>query len=187
MKLLHENGLPKDTKDGIQILEGHKNKNVDIEGINEEICNIIIDNLNEKVFFNQKVYCRGLANLTTTPKKDEAAVDDPDANANQEAKPKDTPKENPKPKTPVKNAESSHIPGLSKDALAEAAKKAVKKDKKKEKKNETPKPNPKNESKTRHKENTPNPKEGNIFTNLKADDNGDNDNDWTWAPEKAEE
>ena len=88
----------------------------------------------------------------------------------------------------MKNAEPSHIPGLSKDSFAEAAKKALKKDRKKEKKKETPKPNPKTESKTLPKEKSTNAKEGNIFINLKADDSGDNDNDWTWAPpEKTEE
>ena len=55
----------------------------------------------------------------------------------------------------------------------------------KEKKKETPKPNPKSEGKTPSKENSPNPKEVNIYNNLKADDNGEDD--WTWDPAKAEE
>ena len=70
MKFLKENGLPDETaSDSIQIIESQKNKNVDVEGLNEDVCKRMIENINEKVFFNQKVYCRGLTNLNNTPKK----------------------------------------------------------------------------------------------------------------------
>ena len=51
-----------------------KNTNIDIEGIDEVITNLPIKNINEKAFFNKKVYCRALINVHT-PHKDTSAAE----------------------------------------------------------------------------------------------------------------
>ena len=131
----------------MEILEGHKNKNVDIEGLSEEQCETLINNINNKVFFNQKVYCRGLSNLNTPkqkppqliateivePKEDvatkpetkDAAPDKLNASSSKPTKEdnktatalKSTPKV-----SPSKSGDQSHIPGLSKEDIDKAAK-----------------------------------------------------------------
>ena len=142
----------------MEILEGHKNKNVDIEGLSEEQCETLINNINNKVFFNQKVYCRGLSNLNTPkqkppqliateivePKEDvatkpetkDAAPDKLNASSSKPTKEdnktatalKSTPKV-----SPSKSGDQSHIPGLSKEDIDKAARKAAKKAKEKKK------------------------------------------------------
>ena len=61
-------GLPSGHND-MKISRSKKNKNVDIENISPKTCVALIENIHEKVFFNMKIYCRGLKNLVT-PAKD---------------------------------------------------------------------------------------------------------------------
>ena len=49
-----------------KISTSKKNKNVDIEDLNTELCVSLIENIHEQVFFNRKIYCRGLRNLIKT-------------------------------------------------------------------------------------------------------------------------
>ena len=68
IKFLSTKGL--DQKDAeIKIHHNKKNTNVDIEGISNETIAILIKNLHENIFFNKKVYCRGLQAVHTPKTK----------------------------------------------------------------------------------------------------------------------
>ena len=52
----------------VKIHRNKKNTNCDILEINNETAKAIIANLHEKIFFNKKVYCRGLLKIDTPEK-----------------------------------------------------------------------------------------------------------------------
>ena len=64
---IHSKGVPKGHK-AIKISVGRKNKNVDIDDLDVKICETLITDLHEKIFFNRKIYCRGLSNIITPEK-----------------------------------------------------------------------------------------------------------------------
>ena len=177
IEFLHDQGLPADSANAVQILESHKNKNVDIEGISEEHSKTLIQNINEKIFFNQKVYCRGLANLHI-PKKDEAPLIKETPNTPTSNSPQKTPK-----KPSPKSSQTSHIPGLTQEEVDKAARKAARKEKEKE--NRKQRKEGKSEEKTEEKQ-SKNGSRHEIFLDKKGDEEKDtmvkNDNDWSWFP-----
>ena len=110
---LHSKGL-KPSEGKITIKRNKNNTAADVEDINNETSKELIENLHEKIFFNKKVYCRGLLTLETPPKE----KTQPEA--------KET-------KTPEKSLPK--IPGLAKEEIKKAEKKSKEKKKKTEKKN----------------------------------------------------
>ena len=51
-----------------KVTASKKNKNVDIEDIDLKFSDSVIESIHENVFFNRKIYCRGLKNLSTPQK-----------------------------------------------------------------------------------------------------------------------
>ena len=43
-----------------KVTAGRKNKNVEIEDLDMKICETLIENIYEKIFFNKTIYCRWL-------------------------------------------------------------------------------------------------------------------------------
>ena len=127
----------------IVIKRNKKNTAVDVENIDDENSKELIKNLHEKVFFNQKVYCRGLRLLESPEKEAE--------NANSDAKTTKEPEKVTLQPTPEKvskgepkkcNTEPTPgktIPGLSEEEIKKAKKKADRKKKEEKKKTEEPK------------------------------------------------
>ena len=117
-------GLPVD-HDAYKINTATKNKNVDIEDIDANTCKTLISNIHEQIFFNRKIYCRGLKNLET-PVKNVVAVESEDISSD---KPDNGSAEEeisvkPKPGNPsLLNKPDPSVPGLSKADSAKAAKK----------------------------------------------------------------
>ena len=202
-KFLHEHGLPECTDEYyFQIFESHKNKNVDVEGLNEDLCKRMIESLNEKVFFDQKVYCRGLTNLNNTPtkcdlvseelentpnkSKDNGSVDEKIDTSMSSEKKQDQHKS---PKTPTKQSGPSHIPGLSQEDISKAAKKAAKKERRKEAEKQAKKDNEKGKVKLVEKTQNTTPKDvsSNLFeilaNEIVSGNEAENSENWTWERE----
>jgi hypothetical protein len=65
-EFLKSKGMPEEGQ--VKIHRNKKNTNCDILEINNETAKAIIANLHEKIFFNKKVYCRGLLKIDTPEK-----------------------------------------------------------------------------------------------------------------------
>ena len=116
---LRSKGLESDSA-SVVVKRNKKNTAVDVEKIEPEESKLLIENLHEKVFFNQKIYCRGIRNLES-PIKDSQAVNDSS--------------EKSVPQIDDKEPDSSRtIPGLPEEEIKKAQNKAEKKRKEKEKK-----------------------------------------------------
>ena len=124
LKFLQSKGLGMDHKD-IKIKRNKKSTAVDIENIENKTSEAIIENLNEKIIFNQKIYCRGLRSLESPPKSTT------EEKANEES---------------TETKEGNHVvsdtgtPGLSIDEAKKALKKAAKLKKSEKKKTAADKP-----------------------------------------------
>ena len=131
MSFLVSKGLPEEHLD-FKISTSNKNKNVDIENISNEICATLISKIHEQIYFNMKIYCRGLQNLVTPKKKENLSnklvenveeksvevTDDEIKLATPDSKPEDK-----EPLTPDLTPPPA-IPGLAKESAAKAANKA---------------------------------------------------------------
>ena len=69
--LLEEQGLST-TQSGIKITRNFKSTKVDIIDLDAELCNSLIANIHEKVFFTKKVYCRGILDIKKADQDDMA-------------------------------------------------------------------------------------------------------------------
>ena len=63
LKLLEEHGLPS-KHEHFNITRNKKTTKVDIASLPSRFCNLIIGNIHEKEFFNQKLYCRAVLDLS---------------------------------------------------------------------------------------------------------------------------
>ena len=64
---LESKGLPIGHK-GMCIGRNIRNTNVDISNLPATVCNTLIGNIHENVFFNNKIYCRGISDIMTPEK-----------------------------------------------------------------------------------------------------------------------
>ena len=119
MSFLVSKGLPEEHLD-FKISTSNKNKNVDIENINNEICATLISKIHEQIYFNMKIYCRGLQNLVT-PKKKENLSNKPVEVRDDEIKlaTPDSKTEDKEPLTADLTTPPA-IPGLIKESVAKA-------------------------------------------------------------------
>ena len=120
-------GLPAD-HNSFKVNTSARNKNVVIEEIDSEACSKLISSIHEQIFFNKKIYCRGIRNLETPVKsanneaseahsaKPGVTPDAASSNAEQSVKPK--------PGNPTLSYSPIIVPGLSKADASKAAKKA---------------------------------------------------------------
>ena len=74
LAFLISKGLP-ETVANPKVKRSDRNTNVDIEGIENEVCEKLIENIHERNFFNRTVYCRGLKDLIS-PIKDISKFDE---------------------------------------------------------------------------------------------------------------
>ena len=65
---LEASGLPMGCNT-FTIMRTSKNTNVDVEDLSNSACSSLIKNIHGKVFFNLKIYCRGMSNVMTPKKK----------------------------------------------------------------------------------------------------------------------
>ena len=72
-------GLP-ENHTGVKIHQTLRNTNVDIENLMSHECYELIDNLNEKIFFKKKIYCKGMIYITSPIKDNNEENDDKDEN-----------------------------------------------------------------------------------------------------------
>ena len=100
----------------MKINKSQKNTNVDIEDIDAKTAEALISNIHEKLFFNMKVYCRGLKNLVTPTKSNPVVEPAEEVNI--------TPTKDDTANETVKANTTPMPPGLSKEEFARAAKKA---------------------------------------------------------------
>ena len=65
-EFLKTKGLTEEGK--VKVIHNKKNTKVDIEELKNETAKLLIKNLHEQIFFNRKIYCRGLLNVETPAK-----------------------------------------------------------------------------------------------------------------------
>ena len=123
---LEEKGMPMGWKD-IKIIRKHKNTCVEIENLEPQACKSIISEVDNKPFFDRKLYCSGMSNVISPVKPSDVTVE----------KPKITVNENPiKEKEPAKKSQTpskKSIPGLPEEELLKGKKKKGRKPKHAEK------------------------------------------------------
>ena len=88
-EFLKSKGLDDEASAALKIYHNKKNTNIDIENITNSVAQILITNLNEKVFFNKKVYCRALLAVNSPENRanDTKSSDKNDGDASPSLKP----------------------------------------------------------------------------------------------------
>ena len=89
IEFLKSKGLDDEASAALKIHHNKKNTNIDIENITNSVAQILITNLNEKVFFNKKVYCRALLAVNSPENRanDTKSSDKNDGDASPSLKP----------------------------------------------------------------------------------------------------
>ena len=101
---LEDKGLPMGWKD-IKIIRKHKNSSVDIENLDAKVCKMIIEEINNRPFFDRKLYCNGMSNVTTPEKVIANDVEKQNNTLKEDSSKEQDPKKN--EPNPIKNT----IPG----------------------------------------------------------------------------